>query len=265
MDLVAMKFDREVAKDIGTNSAIIFQNLEFWILKNKANNRNFYDGVYWTYMSINGFGELFDWLTERQIRTCLKKLVEKKYLTEGNYNKSTYDRTKWYTSNRLNGKFHLTEKSNRKDQSVKPIPYNNTDNNTNKKHTSIIRPKTKVFSQDIVNCLEACLRHFPDHLHPSTPKQKENALETIKRLNKIDKLPFEVVEEIVSKTRGDKFWCKNFLSINKLRKKNKEGIMYVVVFNEAIKSKPKPKTFKEIQQAHIEKIMSADVIKNHFR
>ena len=138
-------------------------------------------------------------------------------------------------------------------------------NNNNTNNRSIIRPKTKVFSQDIVNCLEACLRHFPDHLHPSTPKQKENALETIKRLNKIDKLPFEVVEEIVSKTRGDKFWCKNFLSINKLRKKNKEGIMYVVVFNEAIKSKPKPKTFKEIQQAHIEKIMSADVIKNHFR
>ena len=140
---------------------------------------------------------------------------------------------------------------------------NNTTNNTISK--SIIRPKTKVFSKEVQNCLEACLRHFPDHLHPSTPKQKENALETIKRLNKIDKLPFEVVEEIVSKTRGDKFWCKNFLSINKLRKKNKEGIMYVVVFNEAIKSKPKPKTFKEIQQAHIEKIMSADVIKNHFR
>ena len=143
---------------------------------------------------------------------------------------------------------------------------NNTNtNNTNTNNRSIIRPKTKVFSQDIINCLEACLRHFPDHLHPSTPKQKENALETIKRLNKIDKLPFEVVEEIVSKTRGDKFWCKNFLSINKLRKKNKEGIMYVVVFNEAIKSKPKPKTFKEIQQAHIEKLMESDVKKNHFR
>ena len=142
---------------------------------------------------------------------------------------------------------------------------NTNNNNTNTNNRSIIRPKTKVFSQDIINCLEACLRHFPDHLHPSTPKQKENALETIKRLNKIDKLPFEVVEEIVSKTRGDKFWCKNFLSINKLRKKNKEGIMYVVVFNEAIKSKPKPKTFKEIQQAHIEKLMESDVIKNHFR
>jgi len=41
--------------------------------------------------------------------------------------------------------------------------------------------------------------------------------------------------------------------------------MYVVVFNEAIKSKPKPKTFKEIQQGHIEKLMQSDVIKNHFR
>tara|TARA_R110002020_G_C16149609_1_gene762556 strand:+ start:33 stop:689 length:657 start_codon:yes stop_codon:yes gene_type:complete len=146
MDLVAMKFDRDVAREIGTDSAIVLQNLEFWILKNKANNKNFHDGLFWTYMSVKGFGELFDWLSERQIRTCLKKLVDNNYLTEGNYNKSTYDRTKWYTSNRLNEKLHLTESSNRKDQSVKPIPYNNTDKNTNKNNIGDKSPsKSKRF------------------------------------------------------------------------------------------------------------------------
>ncbi len=94
----------------------------------------------------------------------------------------------------------------------------------------------KIFTIEIVNCFNTCLNHFESHLQPKTPKQKESWLETIEKLNRIDNIPFEKIEEIVSKTRADDFWSKNFLSLTKLRKKNTDGIMYIIVFNEKIKS-----------------------------
>ena len=86
------------------------------------------------------------------------------------------------------------------------------------------------------SCFEKCLIHFPEHLRPDK-KQKSNWIDTIDKLNRIDKIPFEKIIEIVKKTREDQFWSKNFLSLTKLRKKNPEGVMYAVVFNENIKSR----------------------------
>ncbi len=96
-----------------------------------------------------------------------------------------------------------------------------------------IPKKQKVFSDEVFSCLSNCLKYFPEHLHP---KNKISWLDTIGQLNRIDKIPFEKIIEIVKKTRGDNFWSTNFLSLTKLRKKNKDGVMYIVVFNEKFKS-----------------------------
>ena len=89
-------FDSEIAKEYGILEAILLNNLYYWIVKNQANNKHFYDGKYWTYNSIKAFKELFPYATERKIRTALGHLVEKEILVTGNYNQSTYDRTLWY-------------------------------------------------------------------------------------------------------------------------------------------------------------------------
>jgi len=81
--LISMSFDPQIAKELGVDSAIIFQNIVFWIAKNKANEKHFYDGKYWTYNSNRAFLELFTWLSEQNLRTCLKKLIDKKYLVKG--------------------------------------------------------------------------------------------------------------------------------------------------------------------------------------
>lgn len=86
--------------------------------------------------------------------------------------------------------------------------------------------------KDVVNCYEKCLQHFPDTLHPKDEKTKNNWLETIDKLNRIDKLPFEFIEDVTRKTREDHFWSDNFLAMTKLRKKNPDGVPYVVVFYE---------------------------------
>ena len=89
-------FDPQIAKEYGVNAAIIFQNLAYRIEHDRANETNFHDGRYWTYNSVKAFAELFPYLTDKQIRGALKKLEEGGMILVGNYNKSAYDRTRWY-------------------------------------------------------------------------------------------------------------------------------------------------------------------------
>lgn len=117
----------------------------------------------------------------------------------------------------------------------------------------IITKKVKTFSDDILKCFNNCLKYFPEHLHP---KNNNSWLDTIDKLNRIDKIPFSVIEEVVRKIRMDSFWGKNFLSINKLRNKNKEGVYYISVFAEHIKSNNlnAPASQNEQYQNYIEEI-----------
>jgi len=93
----------EIAQEYGVNAAIILNNISFCIEKNKANNDNFYDGRYWTHNTVAAFQKLFPYMTNKQIMTALKKLEDADIIITGNYNKSAYDRTKWYA---------LTDKGN---------------------------------------------------------------------------------------------------------------------------------------------------------
>lgn len=115
------------------------------------------------------------------------------------------------------------------------------DKQVNKETNKQVNKETKVYSDEVHNSFNNCLSYFPEHLHP---KNKESWLDTIEKLNRIDGIPFNQIEHIVKKTRDNDFWSKNFLSITKLRKKNKDDIMFVVVFNEQIKEKA-PKSLLE--------------------
>lgn len=126
-------FDPIIAKKAGLNAAVIYQNLLFWCEKNKANNRHNYDNKWWTYNSISAFSELFPYLSPKQVRTALDKLEELKLIESGCFNKSNYDRTKWYTCICLNGSSDLPKKANENAQEGKPIPDSNTDGKTDSK------------------------------------------------------------------------------------------------------------------------------------
>jgi hypothetical protein len=131
---IKMVFDPVVAKELGTDAAIILSNIEYWVQINESNKRNFKDGKYWTYNSIDAFNKLFDYLTPSKIRTCLQKLSNKGYILKGNYNQSNYDRTTWYTVNNSicqNSQMDLSKIENGFDRNSEPIPYNNTNSNTN--------------------------------------------------------------------------------------------------------------------------------------
>lgn len=89
-------FDPEVAKLVGVNAATIYQNIVFWIEKNQANGKHFYDGHNWTYNSTKAFCDLFPYLTASQIKTAVNKLIEHGLIVKGDYNKANFDKTNWY-------------------------------------------------------------------------------------------------------------------------------------------------------------------------
>jgi hypothetical protein len=130
-------FNTQIANLYGVEEAIIIENIYFWISKNKANEKHFYDGDYWTYNSARAFTELFPYWTQRQLERILKNAELKGAIKTGNYNKVAYDRTKWYSltdkvkSIYANGETHFTKRGNGITQSVEPIPDINTNVNTN--------------------------------------------------------------------------------------------------------------------------------------
>ena len=135
-------FSADVAVEYGVNEAIIIANFRFWILKNKACDDNFFDGRTWTYNTVKALHIIFPFFTEKQIRGVLDSLVKKEVLLVGNYNKSAYDRTKWYafkdekrwvSSICPDGQMEVTERANRFAEKGEPIPDNKPDNKPDSK------------------------------------------------------------------------------------------------------------------------------------
>lgn len=131
------KFNVELAEKYGILESVLIGNLFFWIQKNVANDKNYFDDRYWTYNSIKAFAELIPYASARQINYALNKLKDKGIIQTGNFNKSKYDRTIWYTftdfgiSELHNVGMDFTKLSNGKTEDVKPIPYKNTDKKQN--------------------------------------------------------------------------------------------------------------------------------------
>ena len=85
---------------------------------------------------------------------------------------------------------------------------------------------------------------FEEPLRPKDLNSCKAWSETIEKLNRIEKIPYEIISLVVKEVREDKFWRANFLSITKLRRKNPDGVMYVQAFYEKFKDKINGKTKK---------------------
>lgn len=92
-------FEIEDAEKYGILAAVLLNHIRFWVKKNQANRKHFYDGQYWTYNSVSAFSELFPYATKDQIRRALEKLEEEGAIKTGCYNSNPYDRTKWFSCN----------------------------------------------------------------------------------------------------------------------------------------------------------------------
>lgn len=89
-------FDVEIATKYGVHAAVILDNLQFWIEHNRANEKCYAEGRYWTYNSVKAFARLYPYMSEQAVRTALQKLIDGGLIIKGNFSK-TQDRTTWYT------------------------------------------------------------------------------------------------------------------------------------------------------------------------
>lgn len=159
-------FNTEIAKEVGVNAAVILENIAHWVLKNKANDKNFYDGHYWTYNSRTAMTALFPYLSEKQVRYALDALRKADMVLTGNYNKSSYDRTLWYTVSDSCAKKYFPElfdwpkKANELDGVGQPIP----DINTNNKPDNNISHQTDLSASDAPIPAESVRKEKPKSL-----------------------------------------------------------------------------------------------------
>ena len=141
-------FDVELAQKYGVAEAILLNHFEYWIELNRANEKNFYDGRYWTFNSMKAFSKIFPYMTEKKIRNALKHLQDEGLIVTGNYNKLAYDRTLWYAFSDLaesilpKGRMEDPEMANGYFQKVEPIPDNKPDNDTDRVALKRFTPPT---------------------------------------------------------------------------------------------------------------------------
>lgn len=120
--------------EYGIEEAILIENFVHWIQKNKANNKHYHDGRYWTYNSAKAFAEQYPYMNESKIKRIVAKLVDAEIIMKGNFNDNQYDRTCWYaftdkgTAIVQKYYFHSSKMTNGKVQNELTIPDNNTNN-----------------------------------------------------------------------------------------------------------------------------------------
>ena len=101
MDEQPVVVDRGLARIIGFSEAVVITQLHQWIKYNMKHKKNYKDGYYWTYGSMEKMHEeYFDILgSVRTVRRVFKKLEKNGYLIVDNYNKLNFDKTSWYRVN----------------------------------------------------------------------------------------------------------------------------------------------------------------------
>lgn len=133
-------FDVDIAKEYGVNEAIVLRHFQFWILHNKANETNFYEGRHWTYNSRKALSEIFPYFSVDQLVRIINKLVDAGILMKGNFNDNKMDRSLWYAFTDkglelcpLNRPMHQTESLDASSEIAKCyISINNKNINTDK-------------------------------------------------------------------------------------------------------------------------------------
>jgi hypothetical protein len=139
-------FNTDYALKYGIEESIVINNLQFWIIKNKANKKHLIENRTWTYNTYKAFSEIFPYWNEHKMKRILDSLVIQKVILRENYNKSGYDRTCWYAFvdekcflDNCNN--HIAELQNGSNKTATPIPYNNTNTNTYK--NKFVKPTPK--------------------------------------------------------------------------------------------------------------------------
>ena len=89
-----------LAKELGNlNEAVFVQQVHYWLEIKKQTGKNFVEGRYWIYNSVEDWLKQFPWMSSATLRRTIDNLVKKGYIIKGNFNQKKMDHTTWYTLN----------------------------------------------------------------------------------------------------------------------------------------------------------------------
>lgn len=231
-------FDVDMAEKYGIEQAILIYNLDFWLTKNMANEKNFHDGSYWTYNSGVAFERLFPYMRKRKIYRLLKDMEAAGIINTGNYNANKYDRTKWYsftdefvkmnTSILRIGKMEITQRENGNTESVTPIPDSKPDRNKKEEESpsgdgTLLRGMDKKVSEAHIAIAETIASHAEEldakkFYRQDRQKTVEKWADAIRLLEEQDGREPAEIKDILTWAINDDFWSRNILSGEKFRK-----------------------------------------------
>lgn len=91
--------DKQLATILGLNEALVLQQVNYWLEINKKKKRNYHEGRYWTYNTINKWQDEFPFWSISTIKRIFKRLRDMELIIVDNFNLYQMDRTLWYTIN----------------------------------------------------------------------------------------------------------------------------------------------------------------------
>jgi hypothetical protein len=177
-------FDTEIAKRVGLNAAVLYQNIVFWAEHNMRNRRHFHEGRWWTFNSRRAFTEQFDYLTEDQIRHALKKLEKAGLIKKGRFNQKGYDKTTWYSPDVSlewtlgeNSPMDVGEIPNGSGSVPQPIPDSKPDHKPDCPYRGAGAPEHESFSDG-----------FQGVYHPSKPSRRRGGSDGLDQISTAAKM-----------------------------------------------------------------------------
>lgn len=94
----AHAFDVGIAKVVGLNAAVVFNHILYWLRINaRKKDAEKHDGKYWMYETQKQMADFFEYLSEDDVCRAIKKLLDEGLIIKGNFNKTPFDKTSWYT------------------------------------------------------------------------------------------------------------------------------------------------------------------------
>ncbi len=90
-------FDHGIAIACGINAAIVYNHIIFWLKVNKDKPESQHEGRTWMYQTQERMADFFEFFDEREVKYCIKKLIDVGLLEKKNFNKNHFDHTNWYS------------------------------------------------------------------------------------------------------------------------------------------------------------------------
>ena len=94
-DQTAPRINSDLACEIGLNESIILLQFEFW----QSISDHYHEDKYWFYNSMHEIRETFRFWSVETIKRTVASIVKRRFVFTGNFNKSKFDKTTWYSLN----------------------------------------------------------------------------------------------------------------------------------------------------------------------